>query len=198
MRKKLTPLILVLLLVVPCLMGMSTSEKLERQAAAHDIAEIGRSLGLPETDPLIQRAQEIWWETETAAPEPTYTEYERDVVATVIYNEAWGDCSDRHRELVAAVICNRVADPRFPDTIYDVVVQKGQYHPGYVNPQSVYGRKARADITAWNKCQAIADKALRSEVICDPSVLYQANFKQGRGVYETHYTSYSTTYFCYG
>lgn len=197
MRKKLL-LLMLAALMVPCLMGMTTSEKLERQAAAHDIAEIGRSLGLPETDPLIQRAQEIWWEAESSVSEPTYTEYERDIVATVIYNEAWGGCSDRHRELVAAVICNRVADPRFPDTIYDVVVQKGQYHPGYVNPQSIYGQKARADAAAWSKCQAIADKALRGEVICDPGVLYQANFRQGYGVYETHYTSYSTTYFCYG
>lgn len=33
-----------------------------RQEKAHEIAELARAIGLPETDPIIKRAQELWWD----------------------------------------------------------------------------------------------------------------------------------------
>ena len=158
---------------------------------AHEIAEAARSIGLSEDDPIITRASELWWDA--------YKEfsYDRDIISTVVYNESWYGCSDRHRELVAAVVVNRVNHPLFPNDVYDVVVQKGQYHPAYANPNSYYGQRARADAKVWAECQRIATKALRGQVECPGNVIWQANFKQGKGVYETHYTSYSTSYFCY-
>lgn len=161
--------------------------------AAHEIAELARSLGLPEDDPIIVRAKELWWEADD-----TFCA-DRDIIATVIYNEAWGGCSERHRELVAAVVVNRVASELFPDSVAGVVAQKGQYHPAYVYAGSIYGQRARADAEAWAECQRIAARALLGEVECPANVLYQAEFLQGTtGVYETHETTYSTTYFCYG
>ena len=177
---------------LPCLMGMVQSDFQQRKHSAHEIAEMARSLGLPESDPIIVRAKELWWESDAQFC------YDRDIIATVVYNEAWGGCSDRHRELVAAVICNRVASDKFPNSVYDVVVQRGQYHPSYADPNSYYGKRARENAEVWATCQEIAAKALNGEVDCDSNVLYQANFTQGYGIYETHYTSYSTTYFCYG
>ena len=33
-----------------------------RQETVHEIAEMARQIGLPEDDPIIVRASEIWWE----------------------------------------------------------------------------------------------------------------------------------------
>ena len=45
-----------------------------RQTKVHEIAEIARSIGLPEDDPIIKRAQEIWMEDYNNPPaEPTKT-----------------------------------------------------------------------------------------------------------------------------
>lgn len=158
----------------------------------HEIAELARSIGLPEDDPIIARARELWWSADDEFCR------DRDIIATVVYNEAWGGCSDRHRELVAAVVCNRVASKSFPDTVEKVVCQKNQYHPAYAEADSFYGRRARANEKAWVECQRIAARALLGEVEVEPNVLYQAEFRQGTGVYETHATTYSTTYFCFG
>lgn len=46
----------------------------ETQNKVHEIADMARSLGLPESDPIIQRASAIWWEEENAKKaEPTLT-----------------------------------------------------------------------------------------------------------------------------
>ena len=64
-------LILIFVFTVPALAAWTN-----RQNKAHEIAEIARSIGLPEDDPIIQRAQEIWMEdyyNPPAPPEPTKT-----------------------------------------------------------------------------------------------------------------------------
>lgn len=174
------------------LLGGFAYQPAETQVSVQEIAVLARGLGLPETDPIIQRAQALWWEAESRR------RADRDIIATVVFNEAGYGCSDRHMELVAAVICNRVASDTFPDSVYDVVVQPGQYHPAYADPESWYSRRAREDAGTWAKCQEIAALALDGAVDCPAAVLYQANFTQGSGVYEVHQTSYSSTYFCYG
>ena len=50
-------LITVIVFTTPALAAWSS-----RQNKAHEIAEMARSIGLPEDDPIIKRAQEIWWE----------------------------------------------------------------------------------------------------------------------------------------
>lgn len=184
---------LLLAIVIFCAVGIGAYQPQETKDTAHEIAELARSLGLPEDDPIIVRAREIWW----GADEEFCND--RDIIATVVYNEAWGGCSERHRELVAAVVVNRVASELFPDTVAEVVAQKGQYHPAYVYAGSIYGQRARADAEVWAECQDIASRALLGEIECPTDVLYQAEFLQGTaGVYETHETTYSTTYFCFG
>lgn len=174
-------------------MWLGAYQPQETKDTAHEIAELARSLGLGEDDPIIVRARELWW----GADEEFCAD--RDIIATVVYNEAWGGCSERHRELVAAVVVNRVASELFPNTVTEVVAQKGQYHPAYVYAGSIYGQRARADAEVWAQCQDIASRALLGEVECPSDVLYQAEFVQGSaGVYKTHETTYSTTYFCFG
>ena len=182
--------------ILVCLVGMCFANAAEYQPAtqktqAHEIAEAARALGLSETDPIIVRAKELWNEADSQF------QNDRDIIATVIYNEAWGGCTDRHRELVGAVILNRMCSNIYPATVYDVVVQPGQYLKAYATPDSVYWIKARANSEDWLHCQELATKVLNGEVTCDDDVMYQANFRQGSSVYETCYTSYSVTYFCH-
>lgn len=186
---RLAALLLVLLLGA---VWLGAYRPQETKDTAHEIAELARSLGLPEDDPIIVRAKEIWW----GADEEFCAE--RDIIATLTYNEAGHGCSERQMELVAAVPCNRVHSDKFPNSIYEVVTQKNQYHPAYADPDSYYSRRARADEETWEKCQEIAARALLGQVECPADVLYQAEFVQGTGVYEIHQTSYSTTYFCFG
>ena len=184
-----------IILSLVCVVGMCFANAAEYQPAtqkeqAHEIAEAARSLGLLESDPIITRAQDLWNEADLQF------QNDRDLIATVIYNEAWGGCTDRHRELVGAVILNRMNSGIYPATVYDVIVQPGQYLKAYATPNSYYWLRARADPDIWQHCQEIAAKVLNGEVACDDNVMYQANFRQGTDTYETCYTNYSVTYFC--
>jgi spore germination cell wall hydrolase CwlJ-like protein len=186
--KKLFAITLTIIICISLMASMPYSTQKDK---AHEIAEIARQMGLPESDPIIVRAKELWHEADSTF------QNDRDIIATVVYNEAWGGCSDRHRELVAAVVVNRVNDPRFPDTVYDVVTQPNQYLKAYADPNSTYRQRATSDPQVWAECQRIAARALYGEIECDTAVVWQAESTQGNGTYETHRTSYSTTYFCY-
>lgn len=60
-----------------------------------------------------------------AAP---YSEDELEIFACAIYQEAGGNaCSDLCRMYVGDVMLNRVNDPRFPNTLYEVLTQEHQY-----------------------------------------------------------------------
>jgi len=120
-----------------------------------------------------------------------------EIIACVVYNEAGYGCTDRHQELVAAVVVNRVCDNRFPSSVYGVVTAPYQYDVAYATYGSwAMTRAMQSDV--WDHCLEIAERALRGEIDCPANVLFQAEFLQGSGVYEIGYTSYSTTYFCYG
>ena len=201
--KKTIALLSALALMVT-MTAATAREWTERQQTAHQIAKLARSMGLLESDPIIVRAQELWWEDEPQEvvpedelPTPWYTQTDIDIVSCVVYNEAGYGCTERHQELVAAVVVNRVNDPRFPGSVYGVVTQPYQYSVSYATYGSYYMTRAmQSDI--WTHCCEIAERALRGEVECPANVVFQANFTQGSGVYELGYTSYSVTYFCYG
>lgn len=162
---------------------------------AHMIAENARALGFAEDDLYILYAQELW-----AIADAQYQE-DVDIIATVVYNEAWGGCSTRHRELVAVTFVNRMQNTGHDfgnvHTAYEVACQRNQYNPAYADPNSIQGQNARQDPEIWETCRQIAMKALAGEVECPPNVLFQSQHIQGE-IYEIHETSYSTTYFCYG
>ena len=71
----------------------------------------------------------------TVVPEPEPLEVDpREVeqLAIAIYREAGADyVCDACRYRVGDVVLNRVADPRFPDTIEAVLTQRGQYGTMY-------------------------------------------------------------------
>lgn len=122
------------------------------------------------------------------------SDYELDILAATVYHEAGSnECTDRHQQLVAQVVINRVLSNEFPNTIYDVVTQGNPVQ--YENNGAILGLAKSKNIP--QRCYDNAILALRGEVNCPYDVVWQANFVQGRGVYEKIKTSYSTSYFCY-
>lgn len=189
--KKVVKIILIALVV--CIMMPLTAMTYEEQSniknTAHEIAEMARSIGLPEDDPIILRASIIWWEAHNT-PIKTYTDDDLRILTNVIHFESCG-CPEWHKEVVGQIVCNRVADPRFPNTIRDVVAQPRQYLYSYTTKT----------INCQN-CRDIAKRVLEGKVDVPANVIYQANFKQGKGVWKVSYVDTgwfrSTTYFCYG
>ena len=92
---------------------------------------------------------------------------------------------------VGEVVINRVNSPEFPNTIKDVIHEKGQYS----NANTAYFKS----LTPTEDCVEAAARLLSGErVLNEPSVVFQSSKKQGSGVYLELYDSYyGYTYLCY-
>ena len=122
-----------------------------------------------------------------------YSENDVLLLARVINAEAGPACSIEHNQLVGCVVMNRVHDPRFPNTISGVVYQRGQY--ACVGTKNFNAYPSQVALNA-------ARYVLSGKAYCPKDVVFQAEFRQGKGVYKvckvnTKWYS-STTYFCYG
>lgn len=69
---------------------------------------------------------EVVVELEEEPSEPLATREEIELLALCVMAEAEGECEYGQR-LVIDVVLNRVDNPHFPDTIYDVIYQKNQF-----------------------------------------------------------------------
>ena len=127
-------------------------------------------------------------ESETEAVPNTYTDDDLYVLSHIIQCEA-GYCERAMMEGVGSVVLNRVADPRFPNTIYEVVNQPGQYRPV---TDGIFTSAVPTDLV-----MEVSIDLLEWGSKFPPEVVWQANFPQGSGTYLTLSTSYSTMYFCY-
>lgn len=76
-------------------------------------------------EPMVEKEVVVEQEPEEA-PAPSVTQEEIELIALCVMAEAEGECEYGQR-LVIDVILNRVDDPHFPDTIYDVIYQKNQF-----------------------------------------------------------------------
>lgn len=125
-----------------------------------------------------------------------WTDWDLDILAAVLQYECGGnECTDRFQQLVGQVVVNRKNSHEFPNTIYDVITQTVpciQYH----NYQTIIDNAGNRDIVS-QRCYDNALAVLNGEVDCPDNIVWQANFIQGSGIYETIYTSYSVSYFCY-
>lgn len=154
----------------------------QRKAAAHTMAEAARELGYTEDSAIITEAKAHYYSAQSEI------DAEIDLLARVVYFEAGSSwISDRHQQLVACVLLNRCADSRFPDTIKGNVYRKGQY----ACSGRLYSVSAAQIPT---RCYTNAKAAAYGWVECPEGVIFQAQFKQGRGVYE----KIGNTYFCLG
>lgn len=131
-----------------------------------------------ETEPPVTEATEA---TEPQETEPPYTEEELEYLAMVIYQEAGADsCSNETRLAVGTVVMNRVADPRFPDTIYDVLMQKQQYGRFYWTGLVWADRASEPnEAHAVERAYECAKKILEGYRSFDSDVIWQAEFAQG-------------------
>lgn len=115
----------------------------------------------------------------------TYTQEDLYLLARVIHCEAGSDwLTDEHQLAVGSVVLNRVADSRFPNTISGVVYQKGQYA---CVPNGMINR------TPSERAVKNARYLLENGVTTPTNVVWQAQFKQGRGVWKY----IQGHYFCY-
>ena len=111
------------------------------------------------------------------------------LLSRVIYSEAGSDWLDEEFRLcVGEVVLNRVASPEYPDTIYDVVYQKGQY-------TGVNSLKF-ALMEPGEDCVECALKLLQGERRMVPAVVYQSDCIQGElfSMYSDRHLG--NTYFC--
>ena len=92
---------------------------------------------------------------------------------------------------VGEVLLNRVESPEFPDTIVGCAYQKGQY-------SNINGQKFKNLLPDEMSVEAAACLLSGERLIRDKSVVFQANFKQGSGVFEKlHDSKLGNTYLCY-
>lgn len=109
-----------------------------------------------------------------------------EMLACTIYAEAGGDaCSDLCRRMVADVVLNRVEDPRFPDTMEEVLTQEGQYGTwhwtGIQWPERAsYPGEAAAVERAYNIARSVLEGEHSS--IFGQGYIWGAEFSQGRDV----------------
>ena len=129
------------------------------------------------------------------SPAPTYTEDDLFVMAVIIYQEAGGDaCSDETRIMVGNVVMNRVADSRFPNTIREVALGHRQYGTLYKTGVKFPERASNpGEKHAVERAYEIAKRVLEGERLLDSDVIWQAEFKQGKG---TRFYQ-DGIYFCY-
>ena len=126
--------------------------------------------------------------TKATATKPTkstksYSQDDLYVLSHIIYAEA-GNQNDECQLAVGSVVLNRVKSNKFPNTIYGVVFQKGQYSPTW---NGAY-YKEPSDRAVKN-----AKYLLENGSVIPAGVVYQAEFIQG-----PIYKQIGNTYFCYG
>lgn len=137
------------------------------------------------------RRQQELMDTYAYHPELPYTEADLEWLAKIVYCEAGGEPSDILQQYVASVVINRANSSMYSNTIEGVIFDKGQYAPaisGKVNDCSYTER-------AYNNAKYILDNGS----ILPEYVIFQAEFTQGSGTYDTIpiRNGEATMYFCY-
>lgn len=123
-------------------------------------------------------------------PEPipvveTVNETDVEMLAHLLNGEAGADwCSDEMVYYVGSVVLNRVNSDRFPDTLEEVIFQKGQYACTW---------DGNYDKTPSERCYKIAEDLLINGSVLPSNVVFQAEFEQGSGIYK----KVQNMYFCY-
>ena len=111
------------------------------------------------------------------------------LLARVLYAEA-GDrvYSTDYRLCVGEVILNRVASPEFPDTLREVVTQRGQYR--------CTEEPEFEDLRPDRECAQIALRLLLGERRLAPQVVYQSPWRIGPAFVRFYDRRLGYTYFC--
>lgn len=164
----------------------------EREEVTHEL-EVVRTPA-PTQTPVITEVPETPEPVETEEP-VWYTDFELEIMAIIIYQEAGGDaCSNETRRHVGTVFMNRVESDEFPDTIYDVATQRGQYGRLYWTgiqwpERAANPGEAHAVARAWE----IAREILGGMRTLPSYVVFQSEYENGT----VTYLYQDGMYFCY-
>lgn len=126
-----------------------------------------------------------WFLSEREAKESIINQQELLLLAKIIHAEA---ASNNYTDkcYVGTVVMNRLDSGRWENSIYSVITAKGQY-PSYGNEK--FNQYPPED------CLQIAKELMLGERYGVPkNVIFQAQFKQGNGVY----AKIGVHYYCYG
>lgn len=172
----------------PGIVHLSTYDEAEtQQETTEDTTDATENTTEAETEATEPVTEET---TEPTEEVKKYTEYDLFYLAAAVCREAGGE-SEEIQLLVANVIINRVNSSIYPDTIYEVLTEYKQYGTMWK-----YGVSFPdwADDKVKEQCYSVAKRILEGERFCPENVLFQAEFKQGSGVYKQFGDDY---YFCY-
>ena len=166
---------------------LETPEPTAEAAPVETAAVVETAVPVVETPaPVVETVDDLAEPEETEPPAPEPDEAEVELLACVIYCEAGGDaCSDLARFMVGDVVLNRVDDPRFPDTLLEVLTQKQQYGTfywtGVVWPERAqYETEAAAVARAYDTARRLLSGE-HSEIYGE-GYIWQAEFSQGTDV----------------
>ena len=121
-------------------------------------------------------------------PSNNYSEKDLEILSRIICGEAQS-YSDELQLAVGSVFLNRVKDSRFPNTFEEVAFQKRQY--ACTRDGNYYRKPTDRNI-------ANAKYLLENGLVLPENVVFQAEFKQGKGVYKTiEVGKRRKMYFCY-
>lgn len=151
-------------------------EELEKQRSEVETAEYKKSENKHEEPIIIPNEN-------TVDPE------DMELLAIAICQEGGGDSvCDECRYRIGDVVLNRVNDPRFPDTLQEVLEQEGQYGrfhwtgvkwPDRASNAEEQNAVERAKETSYN---LLAD--IRHSELYGNGYIWQAEFKQGTDIVE--------------
>lgn len=111
------------------------------------------------------------------------------LLAKLIYAEAGSDwLSEDFRLCVGEVVLNRVASPEFPNSISEVVYQKGQYASACT--------ASFAGLIPSQACVNAALRLMQGERLMAPSVVFQSDHEQGEIFSMYTDRRLGTTFFC--
>ena len=132
MRKKLLIFALIATMVTTSITPVAAlGQWTENQTKANQIAVIARAMGLPDTNPIIKEASNIWW-AEEHAKEQQVTDFlvshEADIkaMAGVMFAEARG-LDARECSMIAWTILNRYDAGYFGSTLSSVIWADSQF-----------------------------------------------------------------------
>ena len=163
---------------------------LELDMAAHYLEEMGKAAVAGDTQAGRQAEQyrnEIIDQNGSGEIKISFDDLY--LLAKLICAEAGSDwLSDDFRLCVGEVVLNRVESPEFPDSISDVVYQKGQYASA--------GTSAFASLVPSQACVDVALRLMQGERKMAPSVVFQSDHEQGEIFSMYTDRRLGTTFFC--
>lgn len=154
-----------------------------RQETAYMAAEYMKIDDLEETALSVEEYQELLEQQQQNVQETSVQpgNGELDLLAAIIECEAGGE-SHTGKVAVGAVIMNRVSSSQFPDSITEVVYQRGQFSPVASGKlSSVLARGARQD------CYQAARDALNGSNPIGGALYFNSGYGKGQQIGNQHF-----------